>query len=229
MARSRFKRLGDWFALRLGVPAAYVAFRAIGATLRRGRGGASDQFVEAVAQGQRFIAAFWHDDSFHMALEWRSVSRGKGFLYVMASPGRDGELMARFLEMTGARAIRGSTTHGGGRALVRLASAMGASDFAALAVDGSRRCARFVVQSGVLLLARRTGLAILPVAARSTHCVVFGSHKPNSDRIEVPLPFSATRVLYGEPLRVPDEASESEIEKLRLDLEERLRRLKGLD
>ena len=227
MPRTRGQRLGDWLALHVEIRLTYWVFRFIGATLRRRRGGKAQEFVDAVARGQRFVVAFWHDDSFHLALEWRGL-RSLGDLHILTSPGRDGRLMARFLEMAGARPTDGSTTHGGGRGLIRLMHAMGERDFVALAVDGSRRCPRFTVQVGVLLLARRTGLPILPVVARSKRCVLFGSHKPNSDRIEVPLPFSATEVLYGDPITVGPEATETEIEDLRHGLEKEMRRLKGL-
>jgi hypothetical protein len=223
IARSLKRRVTYWLGYWVGVPLAYLLFRAIALTLRRRPEGAADRFDADVAAGRRCIAAFWHDDSFYLAKEMQRV-RKHGDVYIMASPGRDGALMARFLRMAGARVVPGSTTHGGGRALLRMKDAMTARDSAAIAVDGSRRCPRFTVQDGVLLLARRTALPVVPIAVRTRRRWIVGS----KDRVEVPYPFSAMTVVYGEPLFVPSDADAPAIEALRRELEARLKTMKGL-
>lgn len=217
------RRLAHWVALHVGVPIAYVLHRLIGWTLRRSRQGYHDRFRVEVAAGRRFICAFWHDDSLHLALEMRSVL-GDGDLYIMSSPGRDGALMTRFLEMAGARVAKGSTTHRGGRALLEMIRAMTPRDFAAMAVDGSRRCPRFSVQQGVLLLAQRTGLPIVPIAARASRKWIVGS----KDRIEIPFPWAKVTLIYGETLEVPADADAAALEVLRARLERQLREMKGV-
>lgn len=221
MANSFKRTLTQYLALHLAVPLIYFLYRLIGFTLRR-RGDPS-HFYSAIAHGQRFVAAFWHDDSLHMAIEMQNVLRD-GDVYIMSSPGRDGVLMARFLRLVGARVIPGSTTHGGGRGLLQMVHAMTPRDFAALAVDGSRRSPRFRVQEGVLLLARRSGLPIMPFAIRASRKWVVGS----KDRIEIPWPFAQTTTFYGKPMHVPPNADAAELERLRLELENEMREMKGI-
>ncbi|MFQ5655065.1 MAG: hypothetical protein ACE5GW_10085, partial [Planctomycetota bacterium] len=67
--------------------------------------------------------------------------------------------------------------------------------------DGPRGPRRHV-QPGIIDLARRTGLAILPAALAYRHCRRLRSW----DRMAIPHPFTPAVVLFGEPLLVAAEA-----------------------
>lgn len=222
MPPSLKRRVLDWVTLQIGIPLAYGLFRAIGWTLRHGREGDDERFHSALDEGKRFVFAFWHGDSFLMAHEMRHGFR-YGRFHIMASQSRDGALMARFLRIVGVYAIRGSSSRGGGRALLGMIRGMGARDFAALAVDAPRGPRHRVNRDGILLLAHRTGLPIVPLAARAERKWTFNSW----DRMEIPKPFSRTAIHYGEPLDVPETAGPEDFAALRAELERRLHALKG--
>ena len=227
MARSRRRPRFHWLALKIGVPLVYGLLRLLGATVRKRREGLWREFDAVCRRGEHCIAAFWHDDSFYMLYVSRLAppEADIGEIRAMVSPGRDGDLMARFLDLAGMRPVRGSTTHGGGRALLGLIADLGERDWPVLAVDGSKRCRRFTAQSGVLLLAARTGLPVLPIAARAPRRWVLG----RGDRVEIPYPFSRFSLVFGKPIHVPRDADSTVIECLRRELEEQLRQLKGID
>ena len=187
--------------LRVGIPLAYALTRALGLTLRRRHAGCHADFPRRVGLGERFVFAFWHGDSCLITLEGIDLMARHGDIHLMVSPSRDGELMARFVTLAGARVVRGSSSRRSGQALLEMVKLMGDRDFGALAVDAPRG-PRHVAKSGVLLLARRRGLAVQPVAARAPRKWVVGSW----DGMEFPHPFSSPTILYGEPLHVPADA-----------------------
>lgn len=214
------KRILDWLAMHVGVPLAYLLFRVINLT---GKRVVEDKgMFESIVQGKRYVYAFWHCDSFHVCSETgRFAPYGK--LIIMASQSRDGALMVRFLEKLGTSFVRGSTSRGGMKALLKLIRAVKTENFGGLAVDAPRGPRLRLNTSGILLLSQRTGLPIVPVAANVDRKWVFSSW----DRTELPKPFATTHLVYGEPFEVPADADADQIEILRQELESRLHTLKG--
>ena len=124
-------------------------------------------------------------------------------IVTMASQSKDGEIIARWLGRNGYVVVRGSTTRGGSEALRQMVRLVRSGRHAALTVDGPKGPPR-VVQPGVVQLARLTGAWILPITASCAQPKFLRSW----DRFLLPLPFSRNVVVYGEPLAVPESASE---------------------
>lgn len=74
---------------------------------------------------------------------------------------------------------------------------------------------------GVIQLARLSGRPIIPIAYVSR----LGLRFNNWDRMVVDLPLSRATVRHGAPIRVPPDADEQTVEKLRLHLTEELDRI----
>ncbi len=77
---------------------------------------------------------------------------------------------------------------------------------------------------GTLFLAQRSGVPILPMSFSATHGKKFRSW----DRFLLPMPFSRVTLVFGEPLRVPPNATEVEIARLAEQLENRLTEIERL-
>lgn len=152
------------------------------------------------ARGIPVLYALWHGRMF-LCLQGH---RHDGIV-TMASRSKDGEIIARWLEANGIRAVRGSSTRGGGQALREMVRAVRAGGTAALTVDGPRGPAR-VVQPGILQLARLTGGVIVPITSSSSRPKFFDSW----DRYMLPLPFSRNVLVYGEPIALGAEEPEEE-------------------
>ena len=86
--------------------------------------------------------------------------------------------------------------------------------------DGPRG-PRHRVQGGVIQAARLSGVPIVPIAFSAHRAKIFSSW----DRFLLPYPFSRGVFLYGEPLVVPRDANEREVEALRRGLEVRMREM----
>jgi len=136
----------------------------------------------------------------------------------MVSARKDGGLLARVLELNGIQPARGSTTRRGRQALLELITWSERGYDLAITPDGPRGPC-YIVQDGVVSLAQLSGLAIVPVSYRLNWKIRVKSW----DRFQIPLPFARCQVCLAEPIRVPRDASEEEREKLRQELEQRLR------
>lgn len=151
-----------------------------------------EPFLRARATGEPLIFALWHG---RMLLPiWRHRSQG---IATMASKSKDGEIIARWLERNGYTVVRGSTSKGGARGIVRLLRSLEAGHPAALTVDGPKGPPR-EVQEGVLLLARKANAWIVPISASATRARFLRSW----DRYLLPGPFSRNFVVYGPPFRL---------------------------
>lgn len=139
-----------------------------------------------------FVFALWHGHL--LPLLWHH--RGEGVI-VLISEHRDGELVARAASLLGFGLIRGSTTRGGGRALISLVRELQAGREVAITPDGPRGPARKFAP-GALVAAQRSGAFILPVVVSTDRAWRLRSW----DRFLIPKPFARVTVAYGEPAQV---------------------------
>jgi lysophospholipid acyltransferase (LPLAT)-like uncharacterized protein len=162
--------------------------------------------------GQRPIMAFWHG----RVLTATYFFRDRGIV-VMISENFDGEWIARIIERFGFRTSRGSTSHGGQRALLQLKRDMEQGRPSGFAVDGPRGPAR-KVQPGAVWLAKLTGNPVVPFHMEASRYWSLRSW----DRTQIPRPFSTVALVVGSPIDVPADADESMLEAKRIELEESL-------
>jgi lysophospholipid acyltransferase (LPLAT)-like uncharacterized protein len=112
---------------------------------------------------------------------------------VMISRSADGELLSRVLGDRDYRFLRGSTSRDGSLAARLCIRELRRGRSVGLAVDGPRG-PRGVVQEGVLRIAQRTGIPLVPMRVTgSGRCVV-----PRSwDAFEIPRPGGSLEVVVG--------------------------------
>jgi lysophospholipid acyltransferase (LPLAT)-like uncharacterized protein len=169
------------------------------------------------------IYCLWHNrlafsmEAYHGYV--KSRSRGAG-LVAMVSASRDGGLLAGVLRSFGVQPVRGSTSRRGPQALRELTTWARRGYDIALTPDGPRG-PRYKAQQGVIALAQLTDLPIIPFSCRPVWKIVTNSW----DKFQIPLPFSRCDMIFGEPMRVPREATEIEREAFRLQLEQALQNI----
>jgi len=146
-------------------------------------------------------------------------------IVTLISQHRDGEYASRVTARLGIQSIRGSSTRGGAAALFRLLkSSHYRKHDIGITPDGPRGPLRSV-KPGVILLARRLGCPVLPVAIHMSSCWEFSSW----DRFQIPRPFSMASIRFGKPMLIGREADEDEIEQVRGELERELEELQAAD
>jgi len=192
----------------------YPLINALGHTLRWQVEGLH-HFEAIVASGRQPVMAFWHGRILPATLYFRR--RG---IVVITSENFDGEWIARIIERFGYGTARGSTTRGGQKALIQLVRDMEAGKPAGFTLDGPRGPAR-VAQPGAIWLARRTGNPVLPFHLEASSAWNLRSW----DRTQIPKPFSTVALVVGEPMYVPADTPDEQLEAVRIDLERRLQAL----
>ena len=136
---------------------------------------------------------------------------------VMVSFSRDGEWVARVLKYLGYESARGSPGKGGSGALRRVIAHFRSGYPGGFIADGSQGPA-LVAQMGILILARHTQAPLVPVSVAAKPCWRFRSW----DRTLLGKPFSRVVLAFGPPIRVDREATDEQLEVIRLDLENSL-------
>ena len=162
-------------------------------------------------RSERNIYAFWHESLLVLVLAGRTTD-----IRVLISKHADGELIARVCRHLGIGTIRGSTTRGGGPALLEMLRS-GRRSHLGVTPDGPRGPRRRV-QLGVVFLASATGLPIVPVGVGYTAAWRAGSW----DRFAVPIPGSKVTAVVGRTIHVPEKLNRSELEQFREKVEQRL-------
>lgn len=157
------------------------------------------------------IFVFWHNRILLMPYIYRKVNPGRR-LKVMMSRSRDGEFICAVAARFGIGAVRGSSSRGAIPALLEAARSLkeGASDMG-ITPDGPRG-PRYVVQEGVVRMARQSGAAVVPV----TYALSCKWETDSWDRFQVPLPFSRCDLHVGPMLSsetMDDDALRAAIEQ----------------
>lgn len=168
-----------------------------------------ERYQQFVDRGEPVIFTLWHGRLLPLTYFHRRRA-----ITAIISRSEDGEYIARLVEGWGYETVRGSTSRGGSAALRGLVKAARAGRSLAITPDGPRG-PRQRLQPGVITAAQMTGLPILPLCCGASRAWWPGSW----DRFCVPKPFARVRVLYGQPRRVPRDATESELERHAAELE----------
>jgi lysophospholipid acyltransferase (LPLAT)-like uncharacterized protein len=169
------------------------------------------------ARESPMIYVVWHGRILMLPYLYRRRRR----LTVLASRSRDGEILARFVEGFGLAVVRGSSSHGGGPALLALARRVRRQAAEVVIVPDGPRGPREVAQPGAAMLARLTGAPVVPVGFGAWPRTILRTW----DAFMVPRPFARAAVVMGEPIVVAPRADAGAIEGARQAIEAAMRRV----
>lgn len=156
--------------------------------------------------GRGLLYASWHRGLMFFVYFYRFQK-----FVVMASASDDGELAAQATKRFGWIPVRGSSTRRGAQALREMIPYFKRGHKGGLVVDAPQgpRCRSKI---GIVILAKRTGLPIIPVMWGADRYWRIGSW----DRTIIPKPFSRIAFLYGkEMIDVPGDATRDQCETIR--------------
>lgn len=166
--------------------------------------------------GTPVIYALWHG---RMYLLFKAVPLDK--VAILVSPSNDGEFITRIAQCIGFQHfVRGSHKRGGTQAILGLRKALLDDKLSiAFTVDGPRG-PRYKVKPGIIRLASQTGSPIIPLGSASRW--LLKKFDRSWDHFHAPLPFTGVHLVYGEPLMVPPNLNDDEIEQYCTKLETEL-------
>ncbi len=135
----------------------------------------------------------------------------------MVSLSVDGEYQNRIFTRFGWDVVRGSTGRGGARALVAAMRRLKAGNLFAVTPDGPRGPSH-KVNPGILFMSQKSGAPIFPLATSSYPRWFLSTW----DRYQIPKPFARSVMMYGEPLVVPPDATEEDLNAIAAELVRRM-------
>lgn len=152
------------------------------------------QSAEAAHAQKAFCLALWHDQLFGSILAHAGQK-----IAPLASLSKDGDLVSFVMNWLGYKPVRGSSSRRGEEARDELVDAADHGYITAITVDGPRGPKRRV-KGGVIDVARRTGISILPLITTADRQWVL---RRSWDQTKIPKPFARVAVRYGTPVPVP--------------------------
>lgn len=171
------------------------------------------------------IAAFWHSHQLMMGFLFAACNRDRTIkrVVVLISRSSDGRIIAQIMRLLGLASVAGSSSRGGAVALKRLLAEIKSGSGVAITPDGPLGPA-LVVKAGIVRLARESGYPVYPKAYGAERLWRFNSW----DGMFLPKPFSRAVVKVGNPIYVPADVKDNEIEEYRLKIESELNQVAKL-
>jgi lysophospholipid acyltransferase (LPLAT)-like uncharacterized protein len=182
--------------------------------------GGAQHIGSALERAPSFIPVYWHQHQL-FCVKYLLSLRGAGVkLGFLISPSVDGEIGAMLVRSLGAQVIRGSSSHTGARALRDYYQALKVEGVSpAITPDGPRGPA-WKFKPGAVLLAQLSQRPMIPLAYAASR-----AWKIKWDRFVIPMPMARIAIAVGEPVYVARGLDAAGLERLQLDMEQRLRLL----
>ena len=172
--------------------------------------------IMATPPEKPLLWAFWHNRLFVVPYVFEHFFPGRRGA-ALTSASKDGEVLAAFLNRFGVRAVRGSSSRGGAKALVEMKRAIDDGYIMGITPDGPRG-PRYRLNPGVVKLAQVTGGFVLPVRIRYSRFWQLKSW----DGFMIPKPFATVEVTFDVLHEVPPTADDGEFEAERVRMERML-------
>ncbi|MFM7315402.1 MAG: lysophospholipid acyltransferase family protein [bacterium] len=157
--------------------------------------------------GKRYIYAFFHENMLFPARYWNWPE-----MNILISEHADGEMITQIVKRLGFGVVRGSSTRGGVRALIKFQSME--SGNLCVTPDGPRGPRRHV-HPGMVYLSSTTGLPII--------CGGMAFKNPwrakSWDKFAVPRPFSDAVAVGTKPIFVPPNIERDQLDEYRMLIE----------
>jgi lysophospholipid acyltransferase (LPLAT)-like uncharacterized protein len=163
--------------------------------------------LRAAPMSLRVIGSLWHNRLLLFPYAaWRFVPQRRGSA-ALISASRDGTLIADAVAKFGFRPVRGSSSRKGTAALLEMADVLASGVDVLITPDGPRGPV-YEVGGGIIFLAQKTGVPIMPINLEFSSCW----RAKSWDRFIIPKPFSTVRVIFGDLLQVKQTSTNEEFE-----------------
>lgn len=161
-----------------------------------------------------YIFCFWHEKLLSTSLAMKHLPKKVG----LASPSKDGELIAVPLEKMGFDIVRGSSDKDSVSSLLSLLKFLKRGYSMGTPVDGPKGPPH-KIKLGLLYLAQKSGIPLVPVGGAFSRKWIFSK---TWDHFQVPKPFSNILYVLGEPIYLKKDTN---LEEIALFLEQEINNL----
>ncbi len=172
----------------------------------------SPQLKEDISNKTPFVLAHWHGEQSGLVLTIRRYN-----VTIMTSQSRDGELMTHFVELYGAKTVRGSSSKGAVGALKGMIRLTQNGYNPSIAVDGPRGPFH-TIKPGVFEISRLTEGRIYPGVVVASHAWPLTK---TWDKSFFPKFFATVVILWDDPMGPISKTSDTRSDDLARELVQR--------
>ncbi len=147
---------------------------------------------------EAYLIAFWHGELLMQSFNYRKL-RNTRDISVIISEHKDGEIISRIGNYLGIKSIRGSSSKGGARVLIKAIKELKSNNDIAITPDGPRG-PRFSIADGVVAISKKTNAKILIFNCKASSYWQFKSW----DKFVLPKPFGTLEFFIQDPLDISD-------------------------
>lgn len=155
------------------------------------------------------IVVFWHGELLPV-MKGYMLYRGNKNIDSMISEHKDGELIARIVSLFGGGTIRGSSTRGGVKALIKSFKTLSKKRDLGIALDGPKG-PRHSVADGVVLISQKKRVPIVTFNCKPTSYWQLNSW----DKFVIPKPFCTLDFYVSAPFLLDDLTMQEAKEKIK--------------
>jgi len=182
----------------------------------------NENIILTQAREGKKIFALWHGHLFFLSCYYNFVIK-EPKLSILISMSRDGDYAAEVAKYFKHNTVRGSTSKGARKAIRELSTCIKQGFNLILTPDGPRGPA-FKVNSGILKLSQMTKAEIIPISYDASRKITLKSW----DNFIIPLPFGKVHIAIGEPISIPRNCDQADIEQYKNQLEDSLNKLSDI-
>lgn len=173
-----------------------------------------ENIIKLWEQKQSFILVGWHG----RALMYSAFRDYRFPLNALVSLHKDGQIIAGVLQRYGLGTIGGSSNKNAKAAAINLMNSLKDNTAICIIPDGPRG-PRMHMSESPIYYAHKTGAPIIGITYSVKKCKIM---EKAWDKMMVPFPFNEGICIFSDPIHIPQNASETDLEKYRLMIEEML-------
>lgn len=178
-----------------------------------------DKVLKYLEANKPVIVTAWHSRLYLLHLAWYTK---KHKLKALVSSHSDGRIISETLKRFGIGIISGSTNKNAKASALNIFKSLTKENSSVTIIpDGPRGPMAKAVISPIYF-AKKTGTPICPLTYSSKKNKIL---EKSWDKFMVPKPFSKITLIYGDPIIIPKDTDEKEMEKYRLKLENNLNQI----
>lgn len=179
---------------------------------------------EKIDSKETYVCGFWHNKLAISLFCLGELDKKVG----LASPSKDGELIATPLEMMGYKIVRGSSGRDSIKSVVKMVKLVKEGYTLGTPLDGPKGPV-FRTKKGMIYIAQKTGKPFICLGGAYSKKWVFSK---TWDKFQLPKPFSEVVCVIGERMYIPEgenikkyqQIAEEELKRLNLKAEKALRK-----
>lgn len=161
---------------------------------------------EKIDEKETYVCGFWHNKLVTALFCLDELGKKAG----LASPSKDGELIAVPLEMMGYKMVRGSSGRDSIKSVVKMIKLVKEGYSLGTPLDGPKGPA-FKAKKGMIYIAQKTGKPFVCLGGAYSKKWVFSK---TWDKFQLPKPFSKVVCVIGKRMYIPQGVDTKEYQKL---------------